>query len=67
VTQCEECGGTGTYTNRLLGEERPCPWCYRKRLIEQVREGLASARYAAAQLGITVDDVCIEAFGKVVL
>ena len=36
-------------------------------LIEQVRQGLASARYAARVLGWTVDDVCEAAFGKVTL
>jgi hypothetical protein len=36
-------------------------------LIERVREGLASVRYAASVLDWTVDDVCIAAFGEVVL
>ncbi|HWI67551.1 MAG TPA: hypothetical protein VNS88_04160 [Nitrospiraceae bacterium] len=36
-------------------------------LIEQVRQGLASARYAARVLGCTVDDVCEAAFGEVTL
>jgi hypothetical protein len=38
-----------------------------KELIEQVRQGLASARYAARKLGWTVDEVCIAAFGEVTL
>jgi hypothetical protein len=38
-----------------------------KLLIEQVREGLASARYAAKLLDWTVDEVCEVAFGEVVL
>jgi hypothetical protein len=36
-------------------------------LIERVRQGLASIRYAANVLDWTVDDVCEAAFGEVVL
>lgn len=36
-------------------------------LLEQVRQGLVSARYAARLLDWTVDDVCEAAFGEVVL
>jgi hypothetical protein len=36
-------------------------------LLERVRQGLASVRYAAAVLGWTVDEVCIAAFGEVTL
>ena len=33
-------------------------------LIERVRQGLASVRYAAVMLNWTVDEVCIAAFGR---
>ena len=36
-------------------------------LIERVRQGLASVRYAAKELGWTVEDVQIAAFGDIVL
>ena len=36
-------------------------------LIERVRQGLASARYAARVLNWTVDEVCEAAFGEVTL
>ena len=45
-----------------MNEEADC-----KEPIEQVRQGLASVRFAAAALGWTVDEVCIAAFGEVVL
>jgi hypothetical protein len=36
-------------------------------LTERMRRGLASARYVAKVLDWTVDDVCMAAFGEVVL
>ena len=36
-------------------------------LIERVRQGFASVRYVAKILGCTVDDVCLAAFGEIVL
>lgn len=38
-----------------------------ERVLELVREGLMSVRYAAILLDWTVDDVCEAAFGEVVL
>lgn len=38
-----------------------------ERILEAVREGMMSVRYAARLLDWTVDDVCIAAFGEIVL
>ena len=36
-------------------------------LIERVRQGLTSVRYAAEVLDWTVDEVCLAAFGEITM